>query len=138
MTLERDKSLGGRPVVYTEEFINAEADALQEWLMNDDNFYFKRFALSRGYSSQRLGEFAKVNQKFSAILDLAKEWREVRLAEGGLSGKYNAGFTKFIMGNVCGFVDKQQISGDVSNPLSFLLQTVDGSSKDLVDDTSSE
>jgi len=67
---------------------------------------------------------------------MAKAWQETRLAEGGLTSEFNSGFCKFVMGNTCGWVDKQEtkISGDAENPLAFLLQNVDGRSKDLVTD----
>lgn len=40
------------------------------------------------------------------------------------------------MGNVCGWVEKQEtkVSGDAANPLAFLLQKADGSSRDLVNE----
>lgn len=127
---------GGRPVKYTTEFIEAEADALEEWMTFPTSVYFKRFAFSRGYSQQRLNEFAEVSERFSAILARAKEWQEIRLAEGGLNNEFNPGFTKFVMGNVCGWTDRQEtkLSGDAINPLAFLLQKVDGTSKDLVNE----
>lgn len=40
------------------------------------------------------------------------------------------------MANLSGWSDKQQISGDAANPLAFLLQKVDGQSKDLVSEDS--
>ena len=63
---------------------------------------------------------------------MAQAWQEAKLVDGGLNNIYNAGFTKFVMGNTCGWTDKQQVSGDAINPLSILLQKVDGSSKDLI------
>jgi hypothetical protein len=64
----------------------------------------------------------------------SQAWQKSKLIRGGLLNTYNAGFTKFVMGNTCGWSDKQQIGGDAANPLSFLLQRMDGTSKDLVDD----
>jgi hypothetical protein len=127
---------GGRPLLYTKEFINSEADAFLEWMKKPESVYFKRFALNRGYSPQRLSEFAEQNERFSEVYRQAKEWQEVRLAEGGLTNEFNSGFCKFVMGNVCGWSDRQEtkISGDSINPLAFILQSVDGSSKDLIDD----
>jgi hypothetical protein len=55
-----------------------------------------------------------------------------KLVKGGLLNKFNAGFTKFVMGNTCGWSDKQQITGEAANPLAFLLKGIDGSSKDLI------
>lgn len=127
---------GGRPLKYTAEFIEAEADALEKWMQQPGSIYFKRFAFDRGYSQQRLSEFAEVNQRFSATLAKAREWQEIRLAEGGLTNEFNSGFTKFVMGNVCGWSDRTEtkLSGDAANPLAFLMQQVDGGSKDLVKD----
>lgn len=127
---------GGRPQKYTQEFIEAEADALEKWMQNSDSIYFKRFAFDRGYSQQRLSEFAEVNQRFSETLARAREWQEIRLAEGGLTSEFNSSFCKFVMGNACGWTDKQEtkLSGDAVNPLAFLLQKTDGESKDLVNE----
>ncbi len=38
------------------------------------------------------------------------------------------------MANLSGWADKQQLSGDAANPLAFLMQKIDGSTKDLVHD----
>ena len=127
---------GGRPMKYTQEFIEKEAIALDEWMKQKSSIYFKRFAFDRGYSQQRLEEFAQNNQKFSETLSRARAWQEIRLAEGGLVNEFNAGFCKFVMGNACGWTDKTEtkLSGDATNPLSFIFSTIDGSTKDLVDD----
>ena len=127
---------GGRPKIYTDEFIEAEAEALEEWMKRPGSIYFKRFAFDRGYSQQRLTEFAASNKKFSETWERLKEWQEIRLAEGGLIDEFNSGFTKFVMVNACGWRDKVEtkLSGDAANPLTFLLTKVDGSSKDLVSD----
>ncbi|MDP1609178.1 MAG: hypothetical protein Q8L98_07690 [Chlamydiales bacterium] len=125
---------GGRPEKYTKAFIEKEADAFLEWMKSPESLYFKRFAINRGYHPNRLAEFAEQNEKFLGVYEKAKAWQEVRLVEGGLLSEFNAGFTKFIMGNVCGWVDRQEtkVSGDAANPLAFLLQKVDGQSKDLI------
>lgn len=127
---------GGRPQVYTKEYIENEADEFLKWMKDPAHIYFKRFALDRGYSPQRLSEFAENNDKFSEVYKRAKEWQECRLAEGGLLEEFNSGFCKFVMGNVCGWTDRQEtkLSGDAQNPLLFLIQKADGESKDLVND----
>ena len=126
---------GGRPVKYTQEFIEGEAEALEKWMQNPGNIYFKRFAFDRGYSYQRLSEFAEVNDRFSATLLRAREWQEIRLAEGGLTNEFNSNFCKFVMGNACGWSDRQEskIIGDPQNPLACILNAVDGSTKKLVE-----
>lgn len=127
---------GGRPTKYTKEFIEGEADALEEWMRKPESIYFKRFAFDRGYSQQRLSEFAEMNQKFSETLTRAREWQEIRFVEGGLTEEFNGSFCKFVMGNACGWSDKMEnkISGDAANPLQFLLEKIDGKSKELAID----
>lgn len=127
---------GGRPKKYTEEFIEAEATAFEAWIKDQKNVYFKRFAITRGYHPQRLSEFAEQNNRFSEAYKLAQAWQEVKLVEGGLSGKFNSSFTKFAMSNLCGWTDRTEtkVSGDAANPLAFLMQKIDGSSKDLVNE----
>jgi len=134
MTQEKKKNPGGRPVKYTKEVIEKEADLLEKWIQKEGNTYLKRFALERGYDNKRLYEFAEVNTKFSRILKIVHEWQEVKLVEGGLSSVFNPGFTKFVLGNVCGWTEKQQVSGDAANPLALLLDKIDGTSKNLVED----
>lgn len=134
--IEKAKNRGGRPMIYTEEFIEKEADALEKWMQIPENVYFKRFAFNRGYSQQRLTEFAEKSEKFSETLDRAREWQEIRLVEGGLANEFNASICKFVLGNACGWSDKQEtkMSGDSSNPLQFLLEKADGASKELVNE----
>jgi len=126
---------GGRPIKYTKNFIEAEADALEKWIQEPSSIYFKRFALERGYSPQRLPEFAEVNERFSEILAKTREWQEIRLVEGGLMNEFNAGFTKFVMGNICSWSEKTEskISGD-ENPLAFILNNISNNSKELVNE----
>lgn len=128
---------GGRPLKYTLEFIENEAEAFEAWMHREESLWYKDFALERGYLPDQLSEWAKTNEKFSRVYKKSKEWQQSKLVKGGLLNKFNAGFTKFVMGNTCGWSDKQQIAGDASNPLSFLLQKVDGGSKDLVNDSES-
>lgn len=125
---------GGRPIKYTTVFIEAEADAFETWMRREDSLWYKDFALERGYLPDQLSEWAKINEKFSRVYKKSQEWQQSKLVKGGLLNIFNAGFTKFVMGNTCGWSDKQQIAGDAVNPLAFLLQGIDGSSKDLIRD----
>ena len=127
---------GGRPEKYTEEFIEREADAFLNWIGSNRNIYFKSFALERGYHPNRLAEFANQNEKFLGAYEKAKAWQEIRLIEGGLLSEFNAGFTKFVMINVCGWTDKQEtkVSVDKANPLRFILEQINGKTKDLIEE----
>lgn len=78
------KGEGGSPKEHTESFIEKEAEALLQWLKSPTNFYFKNFALERGYHPQRMSEFSKKNKRFAEALEIAKATQECRLVGGGL------------------------------------------------------
>lgn len=123
---------GPSPTKYTNEFIEKEAIAFVEWFSKPENIYFKRFALERGYPPDALADFAKRSEVFRRAYGFAKEWQECKIVEGALFNRLNSNFAKFAMANLSGWSDKQQLSGDTANPLAFLMQKLDGSSKDLV------
>lgn len=125
---------GPSPSKYTQEFIEQEAIAFINWFCKPENIYFKRFALERGYPPDELAHFAKKNEVFKRAYTFAKAWQECKIVEGALFNKLNSNFAKFAMANLSGWTDKQQLSGDATNPLAFLLQKADGQSKDLVNE----
>jgi hypothetical protein len=130
------KGEGGRPVKYTERFIEKEAEAFQEWMDRPTSLWYKDFALERGYDPDLFSIWAKENEKFSGVYKRSQTWQQSKLVNGGLKNIYNANFTKFVMANTCNWADRQQstLSGDSVNPLTFVLSSVDGMTKDLVID----
>ena len=124
----------GRPKKYTDEFIEKEAAAFYEWTKEPESIYFKSFAIERGYSPKYLFEFAKNNKVFNECLEYAHEWQEQRLATYGLFNKTNSSITKFTLGNCHGWTERTQLSGDAKNPLSFVLEKVDGATKNLINE----
>lgn len=125
---------GPSPIKYTLEFIENEAIAFVKWFVKPENIYFKRFALERGYPPDELSNFAKKSEVFARAYRLAKEWQECKIVEGALFNNLNSNFAKFAMANLSGWSDKQQLSGDATNPLAFLMQKIDGTTKDLIHD----
>lgn len=127
---------GGRPVKYTKDFIENEADALLEWLKKEDSLWFEDFALERGYDPNLFSMWASENEKFSGVYNRAKSWQKSLLIRGGLQNKFNANIVKLVLFNTIGWTDKQEtrISGDATNPLAFVLNSIDGSTKDLKSD----
>ncbi len=122
----------GRPIKYTQEFIETEADALLKWIKDDEHIYLKRFSFERGYSSSRLTEFAKANEKFSLALEKAHDWQEMKLAEGGLKKTFDSGFTKFVLARTHGWTDKKEISHTADENAPQWLKDSINNSKDLV------
>jgi hypothetical protein len=128
------KKTAGRPVKYTKEFIENEAIEFKKWMQNPKNVFFESFAIERGYSCRLLSIWAKENEIFSEVLDYAHDWQKCKLLNGGLLSTYNSNIVKLILSNTIGWSDKQQVSGDVGNPLKFIIDSIDGKTKDLVSD----
>jgi hypothetical protein len=100
-----EKNLGGRPKKYTEEFLNKELKAFYEWMKLPESVYFKNFSLERGYSPNRLNEFAEEHAGFSVALEYARDWQQGRLIQLGLFKKTDAGLTKFLLSAVHSMYD---------------------------------
>lgn len=126
----------GRPVIYTPEFIDKMAIEFSEWLKNPMNVWFKDFALDRDLNPDLLSIWAKENERFSGVYQLAKHRQESRLINGGLINLYNGSIVKLVLSNAHGWSDKQEskLSGDAVNPLALILSRHDGQSKDLIND----
>lgn len=131
---------GGVKKIYTDEYLENEAVLFLDWMKKPDSLYFKKFAIERGYSPQRLNEFADSNEKFAEAFRFAKQWQEVRISEGAMRNELNASYSKFFMANVCDWHEKQEtrLSGDNSNPLAFILKECLPDTKDLVNDSDEE
>jgi len=91
----------GRPKIYTDQFIQIEADALREWIKNPSSMYIGVFASERGYDRHRLSEFAKSNDYFSAAYKEAIQWQENTFCLNGLTRTWDPGFTARVMARVC-------------------------------------
>ncbi len=101
-----------RPKIWTDEAISEEAYALEEWYQRKDTFYLKDFCIERGYSAQKMSEFANVSEHFSEALRISKMVQESRLVKGGLLNKFNASIVSLTLKNVSGFRDRFDDSKD--------------------------
>jgi hypothetical protein len=127
---------GGRPPKFTDSDIDKFADELMIWIKNEENYWLKDFCLEKGMHSNYMAEWAKSNQKFGCAYNTCKEIQESRMFKGAMVEKFNAGMAKFALMNNHAWADKQEskISGDATNPLSFIYSAIDGKTKDLIDD----
>ena len=111
---------GGRPKKYTQEFLKKEAELLLKWFNDDpERFWLKDFALERGYSPQRLVEFADKSEEFSEAYARAKDIQESRLVHGAMEQlvegnkvytKLNPRMVMFALKNVAGWREHQDLT----------------------------
>lgn len=122
---------GGRPEVWTQEQLMKESQALEEWIQNPNSYYLGEFCVSRGYTLNQIDEIAGKSKVFSETLKKARQMQENRIVQNSLTRKFDGNFAKFVLANRAGWKEKTEVSGDANNPLSFLLSSLDGKSKDI-------
>lgn len=111
----------GRPKKYDDKFIEKCADDLLEWIKDADNkaYFLKNFAVEKGFSAQRLSEFAQKNEKFSDALKKAKDVQEIRLFDLGLVTK-NQAFVIFALKNIANWRDNEKQTDNNDKPITTL------------------
>ena len=114
----------GRPREWTDEEIEAEANALNLWLENPNNYYFTKFLVERDLETSHLDKFAQYNENFRLALAKAKKLQEIRLVELAVSKKGDGGFIKFVLQNKAGWKEKSELSGDAANPLAIIMDKI--------------
>lgn len=127
---------GGRPTKYTDEFIEKEAEAIDEWMNRKDSIWFEDFAFERGYCPDYISEWAAKNEKFNRAYKRLVYWQKSTLIKRGLCKKYQYNLVQLLLGHQFGIFPKAEskISGDSQHPLDFMLTHVNGNSKDLIPD----
>lgn len=125
---------GGRPRRYSTKDIEKFADDLVVWMKNESHFWLKDFCLERDIDPDYMAEWAKENERFNGAYRLAKGLQESRIFQGSMQDTFNSSMSKFALMNCHGWADKSEskVSGDAANPLAFILNNIDGKTKDLV------
>ena len=126
----------GREKIHTEEFIQNEANALLEWIKQEDNIFIATFAASRDYSRQRYEEWRKSSQYFSDCYARAKEIQEAKLLHGGILGKYKEQMTKFCLVNHHDYKEKSE--QNVKSEGTLTIESIKYSTPRLIEADHSE
>lgn len=77
----------GRPIKHTQEFIDREREALEEWLEKDGNYFLKDFSTERRYCKDTITVFCKRCSKFSITHKKALEKQESWMWKRGFDNK---------------------------------------------------
>lgn len=125
----------GRPIEWTEQAIEDERVLFEKWLLNQKNYYFQVFYNDRDLSYETIEMFSRRSPAFLETMKKARAIQEQRLVTLALERKHDGNFTKFVLANRAGWKERTELSGSAANPLAFILAAVDGTSKDLVQDT---
>lgn len=130
------KGEGGRPKVYTEQYINDLARHLNYWIDEDiNNIFIERWCLQNDIPEEKVTKELVKNDRFSQAYKKLQTKQKVALCEGSLKRKFAHPMCALILSHSHGMYQKteQKISGSATDPLAFVIQEVDGLTKDLVD-----
>ena len=83
--------------IYTPERLAEEAKALRAWIIEPHNLHLKDFAHERGYSPDRISEFAKEDVEFARALIFAKDKQESKFINGAWKKDMGMDFVKYFM-----------------------------------------
>lgn len=122
---------GGRPRRYQPEDIDRFAEEFLKWMDRPDSIWYEDFCLEHDIDTDLLSEWARENERFNGAYKRSKVWQKSKLIKGGLKNEFNSGFTKFVMSNTCGWRDRNEISGNAANPLAVVLDSIDGTTRDI-------
>jgi hypothetical protein len=126
---------GGRPKKYTPEFIEKEAEALEEWMKIDKNMFIEDFCFERGYWDEQAVIFEKENERFSSTYKRFKNKQKTTLFKGGLSKKFNYNMCQFILNvNHKLYQKTEQAVQLTANVTTNAILDLDGATKDIVND----
>lgn len=76
---------------------------------------FERFSCNKRLNTETLLEWCKIHPDFSAAYKRCKQVQKDLLIEGGLSGAYKEGFTKFLAVNITDLRDKVEVENTNKN-----------------------
>ena len=73
------------------------ADALLEWLREEDHIVLDEFFVQYGLTMKQADAFAKKNKKFRDTLEFARDTVYARLIAGALTKRFNHSFVTYLL-----------------------------------------
>lgn len=127
------QSVPYRPIEWDDQAIEIERLALEKWIKNPKNYFFTGYLNERNLDAKQVERFSQMNRAFCQTLIKAKQIQEQRIVEASLTRKFDGNFAKFVLQNKAGWKEKQEISGDSTNPLALIMDRIAESAKDPLD-----
>lgn len=125
---------GGRPKSWTEEAIDVEAMALEEWDKDNNNLFIMDFCRLRGYHESIINEFVAGSKRFALAYNMLKMKQKSAIIKGGLTKKFGFPMCSLVLSCNHGMHAKTEnvISTNSNNPFAVLINQTEGNSSDLV------
>lgn len=101
----------GRPLEWTVDRIDEEAEALLDWIKQPGNIWIRDFAFERGYPPTHMARFKDRSRYFCEALELAKQYQESFLYKRGLALD-SPHFIKYVLATVHGIKEPKDDSDE--------------------------
>lgn len=98
----------GRPRKYRAEYIDFQAQKLNEWLdkkSTDELFWLKEYCLESGHSYAQCSNFAELSIPYKKAFDRLKTMQEVAILKWGSKKGNSFAYAIFTLKSVCGYRD---------------------------------
>ncbi len=134
------KGEGGRPKIYTEEYLNNEADALIEWLKDEDNIFIEDFCLKRDHHESRIDEFVDDNERFAVAYNKLKMKQRTALFKGSLTRQFAHPMCALILSHGHKIYQRtdQKVESKNTNVNHNWVTEVSGTTTDLVNGSTND
>ena len=121
--LKGGADVGGRPVKYTAEVVEAEAQALIDWFNgSEDRIFLCVFCAERGLAQEYMSRWARRSEVFAEALSLAKTIQKARLAGKLMDHTGSVSGIIFALKNVSGW--RNGVKTEQKHPGSIGLRDI--------------
>lgn len=129
---------GGRPLRYTQEYVDELADDLIMWLNDhNENLFIEDWCLENDIPEETISTDLINFERFSQAYNKLKTKQKVAIFKGGLKRKFAHPMCALLLSHSHNIHLKteQKLTGSATDPLAFCIENIDGNTKDLVNDT---
>lgn len=108
---------------WTPARIEEMAASLLEFMEDPEHVFFKEWCVREGIPASHVARFAEMSPAFAEALERAGDIQELRLLQGGTSGKLHHVITKLVLMSKYGYSDRSDLAV-TPNPAKSIPCTV--------------
>lgn len=113
------KGRSGRKPKWDDSAIEAAAEDLLLWLEDENNLWFRDWAIGSGLYPEVLSRWSTKNAVFRQAMAVAEMVQEARLVRGGLLNKFNSRIVALCLEHRHNWASRQQLSVETPSHQTF-------------------
>ncbi len=95
---------------WTPQKIEKMAASLLAFMEDPEHVFFKEWCIREGIPASHVARFAEMSPTFAEALERASDIQELRLLQGGTSGKFHHAITKLVLTSKYGYSDRSDLA----------------------------